>query len=175
MRCFFSFSIWAARRARWGRCYAAALLALAGVGCGASFEVLHEGDVRFAHCDRLDLDQHITASHRLHCWQEWQRVYTFGQTRDRLDYAKRRIAELLSGQTEPAFELPSRPPPRAESSALGLGSAGLGATQQALVTNSECAERCAHAGGECLSGCATKPTGCEPCRSAQGACLEACP
>src|SRR3954468_22119101 len=78
---------------------------LAGA-CGPSFEVLAEGDLRFVHCDRLDLDPKIAPSHRLHCWREWRRMYTYGQTRDRVEYAQRRIAEVVSGDTESPFQLP---------------------------------------------------------------------
>lgn len=77
--------------------------------CGPSFEAIQEGDLRFAHCDRLDVDPNIAPSHRLHCWREWRRVYTYGQTRDRVEYAQRRIAEVVSGDTEPPFELPAGP------------------------------------------------------------------
>ena len=79
---------------------------LAGA-CGPSFEVLAEGDLRFVHCDRLDLDPKIAPSHRLHCWREWRRMYTYGQTRDRVEYAQRRIAEVVSGDTNPPFQLPN--------------------------------------------------------------------
>lgn len=90
----------------------AAQLALLGgcsfvSACGPSFEVLAEGDLRFVHCDRLDLDPKIAPSHRLHCWREWRRMYTYGQTRDRVEYAQRRIAEVVSGDTNPPFQLPS--------------------------------------------------------------------
>src|SRR3954468_18095049 len=79
---------------------------LAGA-CGPSFEVLAEGGLRFVHCDRLDLDAKIAPSHRLHCWREWRRMYTYGQTRDRVEYAQRRIAEVVSGDTDPPFQLPA--------------------------------------------------------------------
>ena len=86
--------------------------ALVALGCGPSFEVLAEGDLRFVHCDRLDLDPKIASSHRLHCWREWRRMYTYGQTRDRVEYAQRRIAEVVSGDTEAPFQLPSAESPR---------------------------------------------------------------
>src|SRR5689334_13834545 len=86
-----------------------ALLGAAAVSsaCGPSFEVLAEGDLRFVHCDRLDLDPKIAPSHRLHCWREWRRMYTYGQTRDRVEYAQRRIAEVVSGDTNSPFQLPN--------------------------------------------------------------------
>jgi hypothetical protein len=58
---------------------------------------VYEGKVRFEHCYRLDLDTNIAPSHREACWREWTERYTYGQTRDRLDYARRRISTLASG------------------------------------------------------------------------------
>jgi hypothetical protein len=84
--------------------------ALALQACGPSFEVIQEGDLRFAHCDRLDLDPEVASSHRLTCWREWRRVYVYGQTRDRIDYAQRRISEIVSGAEGPPFELGGAPP-----------------------------------------------------------------
>jgi hypothetical protein len=79
-------------------------------GCGPSFEVLAEGDLRFAHCDRLDLDPAVGPAYRLECWREWRESYTYGQTRDRVEYAQRRIAEVVSGDSSPPFRLPSGTP-----------------------------------------------------------------
>jgi hypothetical protein len=64
------------------------------VGCGPSVQSIYEGDIRFEHCYRLDLDPNIAQSHREACWQEWVTSYTYGQTRDRTDYARRRLEQL---------------------------------------------------------------------------------
>lgn len=158
-------------------------------GCGPSFEAIQEGDLRFAHCDRLDLDRHISASHRLHCWREWQRVYTYGQTRDRVEYAKRRIAEVSSGDPDPPFELPSgesrrpdahapapnpvhSPPPAVlpatgSESVLADGAAGAN-------SGPACRSRCEANHTGCAPGCETQPTGCEDCKSALKRCLDNC-
>ncbi len=73
-----------------------ALLAVV-IGCGVSFQSVYEGDVRFEHCHRLDVDGRIAPSYRDRCWREWLDHYTYGQTRDRVDYARRRIREMESG------------------------------------------------------------------------------
>lgn len=65
--------------------------------CGPSVQLIYEGNLRFEHCYRLDLDEHIALSHRLMCWSEWAKYYAKGQTRDRVDYAKRRIDALRGG------------------------------------------------------------------------------
>jgi len=76
-------------------------LTLAGLfcsssGCGASYQALYEGEVRFEHCYRLDEEPSIPLTQRRECWREWTQFYTFGQTRDRLEYALRRQRELTT-------------------------------------------------------------------------------
>lgn len=161
------------------------LAAAALSACGPSFEVLAEGDLRFAHCDRLDLDPKIAPSHRLHCWREWRRMYTYGQTRDRVEYAARRIAEVVSGDTEPSFQLPYAEPvrsaPRHPSPDSGAGggtaltSAALTATAPVVPPDEQaCHDRCQREQAACSPGCETRPTGCQPCPQALEACLKDC-
>jgi hypothetical protein len=58
---------------------------------------MYESQIRFEHCYRLDLDPTIAHSHRKACWEEWLLRYQQDQTRDRLEYAKRRADSLASG------------------------------------------------------------------------------
>ena len=75
-------------------------------GCGPSVQSIYEGNVRFEHCYRLDLDVNIAATHRLACWREWLRVYTYGQVRDRIEYARQRIGALEQGdRSRPSLNL----------------------------------------------------------------------
>ena len=69
------------------------------LSCGPSVQSIHEGSVRFEHCYRLDLDLDIAPGHREACWKEWLASYTYGQTRDRIDYARRRIRAFSAGDT----------------------------------------------------------------------------
>jgi hypothetical protein len=72
-----------------------------GVGlqaCGPSVQFIYEGDIRFEHCYRLDFDEKIAPTHRKICWEDWLLRYTKGQTRDRLEYAQRRIDSLAAGE-----------------------------------------------------------------------------
>jgi hypothetical protein len=164
---------------------------LAASGCGPSFEAIQEGDLRFAHCDRLDLDPKIAPSHRLNCWREWRHVYTYGQTRDRLEYAQRRIAEVVSGNANPPFELPSgepRPPdakgaPLAPSPVYSPPPAvvPVAGTEPTLPEGSPeanlgpgCRLRCEASRAECAPGCETQATGCKDCDVALQACLDKC-
>jgi hypothetical protein len=62
--------------------------------CGASIQALYEGDVRFEHCMALDSRPDVKPTIRRACWQEWTKFYTFGQTRDRVEYARMRVGQL---------------------------------------------------------------------------------
>lgn len=62
---------------------------------------MHEGSVRFEHCYRLDLDPQVVATHREACWQGWLTSFTYGQPRDRIDYARTRLSELKNGDPSP--------------------------------------------------------------------------
>ena len=83
------------------RFFAALALAAAGtLSCGASIRAMYEGDVRFEHCMALDASPDVKPAVRHACWDEWLTFYTFGQTRDRIDYAQLRHRQ--SGDTDEA-------------------------------------------------------------------------
>lgn len=71
------------------------------LACGPSIQPIHEGGVRFEHCYRLDLDPKIAPSHRHACWKQWLEVYSYGQSRDRLEYSRRRVRDLEAGDPNP--------------------------------------------------------------------------
>jgi hypothetical protein len=80
------------------------------VSCSAGISAVYEGDVRFEHCMALDLAAaesgeapELGPPLRKACWTEWRKFYTFGQTRDRVEWADRRV-RALSGE---AVEAPS--------------------------------------------------------------------
>jgi len=68
--------------------------------CGPSVQSIYEGDVRFEHCYRLDLELDVATSHRQACWTTWLDRYTYGQSRDRLEYARRRVRAFGSGDVD---------------------------------------------------------------------------
>src|SRR3954466_14812757 len=74
----------------------AALFGFGAVSCGASIQAVYEGDVRFEHCMALDARPDVKPTIRGNCWEEWVKFYTFGQTRDRVDYALMREKQLGS-------------------------------------------------------------------------------
>lgn len=84
------------RRTPWIRCASLALPITLLAGCGASYHAMYEGEVRFEHCYKLDEDPSIPLTHRRECWKEWTQFYTYGQTRDRVEYALHRQRQLGS-------------------------------------------------------------------------------
>jgi len=78
------------------------------LSCGASIRSVYEGDVRFEHCMALDASADVKPTLRRGCWEEWVSFYTFGQTRDRIDYARAR-QQQLDGASDFA-EAPARTP-----------------------------------------------------------------
>ena len=77
-----------------GPALAALLLLPLLAACGASIQAIYEGDVRFEHCMALDSRPDGKPTIRRACWQEWVKFYTFGQTRDRVEYARLREKQL---------------------------------------------------------------------------------
>lgn len=71
-----------------------AALGLLMAACGASINARYEGEVRFEHCMALDSRPDVKPTLRRACWEEWVKFYTFGQTRDRVEYATVRQQQL---------------------------------------------------------------------------------
>ena len=79
---------------------AAALVTLGvAASCGPSVQSIYEGNVRFEHCYRLDLDLDVAPTHREACWKRWLSTYTYGQPRDRIEYARRRVRAFAAGDS----------------------------------------------------------------------------
>jgi len=70
---------------------------LIACACGPSVQSIYEGNVRFEHCYRLDLEVDTAPTHRRACWSEWLGMYTYGQPRDRIEYARRRMHAFANG------------------------------------------------------------------------------
>ncbi len=88
---------------------AAAIAAGSMCACGASLRGLYESDVRFEHCMALDARADVKPTIRRACWDEWLSFYTFGQTRDRIDYAQIRQRQLGAASN---FDEPETATPR---------------------------------------------------------------
>jgi hypothetical protein len=80
-------------------------VALLGLGCGASYRFMYEGESAFEHCYALDFDAQVPPSERQACWRAWLANYTYGAGTERIEYARR--------HTQPSAEAPRpelRPP-----------------------------------------------------------------
>jgi hypothetical protein len=149
-------------------------------GCGPSLTTIHEGTLRFEHCYRIDLEPDTKAPHQQACWSRWLGQYTYGQPRDRIDYARRRLSALaaanakapelrLTGQrgseerqfyvVAPAPEdLHGPPPPVATALPATLDAAEATPTASAASAKeppaSPCAKSCGSAWSSCNASCA---------------------
>ncbi len=160
-------------------------------GCGPSVQSIHEGSVRFEHCYRLDLELEVASGHRQACWVSWLKQYTFGQPRDRLDYAARRVRSFSTGDgSGPRLQLDAKqrdetrqfylvvppptsvhgpPPPiatRVNASAPPPGN-GTGGAAPSAAPRESCATDCRSAFAKCGEAC--------PAESASGACASCDP
>ncbi|NLE88023.1 MAG: hypothetical protein GX607_16675 [Myxococcales bacterium] len=158
------------------------------VGCGPSMQVLHEGTVRFEHCYRLDLDPKIAPSHRKACWQAWSERHSYGQPRDRLEYARRRVQEIESNGPAPRLELGAAaersalaepggpinvhaPPPRVARPPQGIPVSNTQALEG--VPGDGCSATCRQRRTTCLASCAEGAPQC-PCDADYRACMVRC-
>jgi hypothetical protein len=82
-----------------------ALLApVALAACGPSYQALYESDARFEHCYALEERSASTMQQRSDCWRDWVLRYTYGQTRDRVEYAAARYRALTRAPAAPTDE-----------------------------------------------------------------------
>jgi hypothetical protein len=79
-------------------------LTLLALGCGPSFQAIYEGDARFEHCYALEEDPNVAMQYKSECWHDWMKRYTYGQTRDRVQYAANRYAALTRAPASPTDE-----------------------------------------------------------------------
>jgi hypothetical protein len=159
-------------------------------GCAPSFESVHEGSLRFEHCYRLDHDPEVPANQREYCWNEWVRVYTYGQTRDRVDYAGRRL-RVLRGEPLPGVspapattsQLQPEAPPLAvvpTASAAPPAPSNEPPSKVDAPSNTQelpligCSRSCETALRDCKANCQVAPKGCAPCDPAYKDCLGRC-
>lgn len=156
--------------------------------CGASLGAIYEGDVRFEHCMALDYRRDVKPTIRRACWREWVRFYTFGQTRDRVEYAENRIRQLRNASdfaevedpaptnalTEPTSAL--APPPRvivADAGARQPEPDEADAQAPTGPIEPACAVDCDAAREVCIANCATPACKAE-CDERNGQCREGC-
>lgn len=179
----------------------AAVTATAAAGCGPGLETVHESNVRFEHCYRLDMDQSVAASHREYCWRSWSKAYAHGQPRDKVEYARRRITALESGATQRIEIQPSggrrervfsvvggpdresTPPPEAPIAAPAPTSPtepppAIAPAEPpppaAQAPATECTTECRGAWSECRNECAGAEDACNACVEDYRGCMRRC-
>jgi hypothetical protein len=72
--------------------------------CGPSFQAIYEGNVRFEHCYALEENPQKPMPDKADCWHDWSVHYTYGQTRDRIQYAIARYVALSQAPNSPTDE-----------------------------------------------------------------------
>jgi hypothetical protein len=73
-------------------------------GCGPGFQAIYEGNARFEHCYGLEETPQSTMREKGDCWRDWSDHYTYGQTRDRVQYAIARYVALSQAPNVPTDE-----------------------------------------------------------------------
>jgi hypothetical protein len=166
-------------------------LVLVASACGPSLTTVHEGTVRFEHCNRLDLEPGETKPQRQGCWQLWLSSYTYGQPRDRIDHARRRLRSLANGDaTRPTLQVAGEPKPEERQFYLVVpGPTNLHAPPPPIATveqpaqgaksapsNNPPAAGCADACKERWELCCSPDAGagCDVCRKDYTACMRGC-
>ncbi|MEO8901921.1 MAG: hypothetical protein ABI488_08650 [Polyangiaceae bacterium] len=185
----------------WRSTAALAAFALAGFACGPSVQSIYEGNVRFEHCYRLDLEVDTAPTHREACWKEWLGMYTYGQPRDRIEYARRRVHAFANGDVDrPTLDIGdakktearqfylmvpaptsvhASPPPIATRWYADAGTAPPVALPAAvLAPEDKCSTACHETYATCSAPCdpdAGKPdAGCKACDPDYKACMKRC-
>jgi hypothetical protein len=193
--CSVAFVVWAGRGGRRALLLFAAVAASVVVGstaCGPSFQAVYECDVGFEHCYALEQGTASTDSMK-ECWRGWLHSYTYGQPRDRVEYAATRLSELSLDPTLPSVDTPSHTPHRVQAVLAPLPTSafapppniadghgdGVSSGQPSTVAGSTpprvapVSVQVAQAPGEqCASACAERWNGCRR-GCVDGAC-EAC-
>src|SRR6185295_15317260 len=72
--------------------------------CGPSFHAMYEGNARFEHCYALEENPQSGMREKADCWRDWSERYTYGQTRDRIQYATARYVALSQAANVPTDE-----------------------------------------------------------------------
>ena len=171
--------------------------------CRPSVQSIYEGDVRFEHCYRLDLELDVATTHRQACWTTWLDRYTYGQSRDRLEYARRRVRAFATGDTDrPALRVgenqeqdtrqfylivPSptsvhAPPPPIATRMNAVPNAPASASSEPLkptdkpAPDEDCAGACKNAFASCNQACdgAAKSAACKSCDPDYKKCMARC-
>jgi hypothetical protein len=180
----------------------AASLVASVAACGPSFQAVYECDVKFEHCYAMD-ENPVSRDAKRDCWRTWLHAYTFGQPRDRVEYATTRVTQLsldpsaLAEATDDgglslstvAAAAPTNafaPPPNVAAPDAGAPTARLATVDAAMrAPGAECSDACTQHWASCHGGCADagrpsrtaagpKALTCTECDRAYKICVPAC-
>jgi hypothetical protein len=88
----------------WRSVHLATVFGGAVAACGPSFQAIYEGNARFEHCYALEENAQTDMPAKAACWRDWSEHYTYGQTRDRINYATARYVALTEAGSAPTDE-----------------------------------------------------------------------
>jgi hypothetical protein len=168
------------------------------LACGPSYQMVYECDVRFEHCYALDQGAGVSDAKK-DCWRDWLHGYTFGQSRDRVEFAATRFSELSLDTTLPNVDVqsprprrPDRPiaapvptnafapppnisdghnAPEPPASAAAREVSPVRASMSQLP-GADCAETCGNKWTTCRGSC--KDHACDACDQTYRLCMPAC-
>jgi hypothetical protein len=133
------------------------------------------------------------------CWRDWLHGFTYGQPRDRVEYAATRFSELSLDPTLPNEDVRSdkprrreraisapvptnafAPPPNVSEGHTAAEPSASGARAQEIpirdsmthAPGADCADSCAQKWNACRTGC--KERACEACDKTYRACMPGC-
>lgn len=163
--------------------YSLVIAATGVVACGPSFQAVYECDVHFEHCYALD-ETSASADAKKECWRDWLHGYTYGQSRDRVEYGGTRYSQLSLDPTLPSEDVPSTPakrdiaapvptsafapPPNVSEGHAAVGGVVVGAR----APGADCADACGQRWTTCRSTC--KGAACDVCDQTYRACAPSC-
>ena len=177
---------------------ALAVMALVAFACGPSFQAVYEGDVQFEHCYALDESGSTAMKDKADCWRDWTRNHTYGQTRDRVEYAVSRLYALNVAPTLPTddvlqqsapgggfrknlisapaptsvFEPPPMTMPAEEDAGSRIDAGGKLVVPQIRAPGADCSDACDLGWQACKGTCTRKK--CDVCGTAHSTCMIGC-
>ncbi|HKQ70127.1 MAG TPA: hypothetical protein VJT73_12350 [Polyangiaceae bacterium] len=172
---------------RWYRIACASVFASGPLACSLSYQSVYESDVRFEHCYRLDEERQVPIAQKRTCWRAWVAKHTYGQTRDRVEYALERDrtleraeasgersappgaagAKLPIASPQPTSAFVSPPQTMASAHDAGAPDADRSPTVAALIESAAGAFSTGAPGATCGGACGRAWAACgEPCKSA---------
>jgi hypothetical protein len=159
------------------------------LACGPSFQAVYECDVHFEHCYALD-ESGASSDAKKECWRDWLHGYTYGQSRDRVEYGGTRYSQLSLDPTLPSEDVRVEASRQSKHAVVGpvptsafapppnvidghaSANASSSVTLVAHFPGAECADGCAQRWTSCRSSC--RDGACDGCDVAYRTCMPAC-